>query len=353
MADTGTTDESLDFNGASLLQRIDSPVARALCETPTFARLRRVSFLGAIDYAVTARRFGHLTTRFDHSLGVAFVSIKVAERMGFSSTERQLAAVAGLLHDIGHGPLSHSLESSFTKTFGVDHHATTNAIVAGTDRRVGGDIAKVLDRYRIDQDALLGILNRRYNGPSGRLFDSPINVDTIEGIHRTAAYLRGYRLMQSPLLVANALADVLSGTDLEAATGTLDTFWMLKHEMYFAFIRSRLGVTSDYLCERYFDDNKGAFRPEDFYLNDRQLAAKFQPLFLQLRELRNVASHRFSGAVSSEEFTYSERRFFVDSSISLDGSESTLARRYLQLKRARQMTSVNFHKDEAEENLDL
>jgi uncharacterized protein len=331
MAESVVSDNSLDFDGASLVERLNLPVVHALCATSTFSRLRDIAFLGAIDYAVSpSRNRSHLATRFDHSLGVAFIAMRAAQRMGLNASEVQLATVAGLLHDVGHGPLSHSLEGSFARTFGVDHHHRTDAIVAGSDRSTGADVARVLDQHGIDQGAVLAILNGRYVGMAGRLFDSPINVDTIEGIHRAAAYLSGHHLMQSPLLVANALSDALN--NVESAASTLDSFWMLKHQIYSVFIRSRVGVLSDFVCQQYFDEHQSTFEAADFYLNDKQLAKRFKLLFVRLRSLRNSFIHNVGEGNYGRGISFQKRDFFVNEAAKLDSGPLSLAQRYRQSK---------------------
>jgi HD superfamily phosphohydrolase len=54
---------------------------------------------------------GALHTRFDHSLGVCHVAGMMAEQLGLPDDEVQLVRQAALLHDLGHGPLSHVSEN--------------------------------------------------------------------------------------------------------------------------------------------------------------------------------------------------------------------------------------------------
>jgi uncharacterized protein len=53
---------------------------------------------------------GALHTRFDHTLGVAYVAGQMAHELGLDDSERRLVRLAALLHDIGHGPFSHVSE---------------------------------------------------------------------------------------------------------------------------------------------------------------------------------------------------------------------------------------------------
>lgn len=74
---------------------------------PLFQRLRRVKQLSCVDQVFP----GAVHTRFSHSLGVMHMSRKYAEHLfPHSKNWIRLAQIAGLLHDIGHGPYSHTYD---------------------------------------------------------------------------------------------------------------------------------------------------------------------------------------------------------------------------------------------------
>ena len=91
-----------------------------IIEHPYFQRLRRIKQLGLSDYIYP----GALHTRFHHALGafhlmrkaIAVLKVKGVE---ISAEEELGASIAILLHDIGHGPFSHTLEKTLIK--GVHH----------------------------------------------------------------------------------------------------------------------------------------------------------------------------------------------------------------------------------------
>lgn len=91
-----------------------------LIEHPFFQRLRRIKQLG-LSHLVYP---GANHTRFHHALGAMHLmmkSIDVLRSKGVEITEdeRMGAIIAILLHDIGHGPFSHTLEHSLLKSV---HH---------------------------------------------------------------------------------------------------------------------------------------------------------------------------------------------------------------------------------------
>ncbi|ADC89336.1 metal dependent phosphohydrolase [Thermocrinis albus DSM 14484] len=78
-----------------------------LIDTPTFQRLRYIKQLGVTYLVFPSAQH----TRFEHSLG----TMELADRMyrGFGlkdERELQLVRLAGLLHDVGHPPFSHTTE---------------------------------------------------------------------------------------------------------------------------------------------------------------------------------------------------------------------------------------------------
>ncbi|MCF8335676.1 MAG: HD domain-containing protein [Bacteroidales bacterium] len=87
-----------------------------LIEHPFFQHLRRIKQLGLTQLVYP----GATHTRFQHSLGSLHLmqsAINTIRSKGHEITEEEARAVkiAILLHDIGHGPLSHSLESFWMK----------------------------------------------------------------------------------------------------------------------------------------------------------------------------------------------------------------------------------------------
>jgi len=90
---------------------IPSELIFYLIEHPYFQRLRRICQLGTSHFVYP----GALHTRFHHALGAMHLmntAIDVIRNKGCVVTEleKQSALVAILLHDIGHGPFSHTLE---------------------------------------------------------------------------------------------------------------------------------------------------------------------------------------------------------------------------------------------------
>lgn len=99
---------------------IPSEIVYDLIEHPYFQRLRRIKQLGLTHLVYP----GAYHSRFHHALGAMHLmmnAIDVLRNKGQEITpeEAEGVIIAILLHDIGHGPFSHALETSITKNV---HH---------------------------------------------------------------------------------------------------------------------------------------------------------------------------------------------------------------------------------------
>jgi HD superfamily phosphohydrolase len=72
-------------------------------------RLDGVSFLGIFEYALNIPHELRCT-RYDHALGVAYLTLEYCRQLRIPVPEAFIAVLAALIHDIGHGPFAHSIE---------------------------------------------------------------------------------------------------------------------------------------------------------------------------------------------------------------------------------------------------
>lgn len=115
---------------------IDDPVILAVLEHPFFQRQRRIKQLG-LTYLVYP---GAMHTRFSHMLGALNLmgrALEVLKQKGvdISDEECRGAKLAILLHDIGHGPFSHTSERVLVD---VEHEVLTEMFMERINRELNG-----------------------------------------------------------------------------------------------------------------------------------------------------------------------------------------------------------------------
>lgn len=86
-----------------------------IMQTALFKRLQSIKQLSIVNWIFP----GSEHTRYIHSLGVMYIADKIAVKLNLSIKERKIVRMAGLLHDIGHYPLSHVCESPYKKSFEI------------------------------------------------------------------------------------------------------------------------------------------------------------------------------------------------------------------------------------------
>lgn len=105
----------------------------SLIDTPEFQRLRRVRQLGLAYFAYQSAEH----SRFTHSLGALHLATRSLDRLRlkYAITDEEFAAVrvAALLHDVGHGPFSHVVES----ILGFHHEQFSIDTVLSRDTAIG------------------------------------------------------------------------------------------------------------------------------------------------------------------------------------------------------------------------
>ena len=89
---------------------------KRLIDTEVVQRLRRVRQVSLSSLVFP----GATHTRFSHSLGVMHLAGELADSLGISDSAYRTVRIAGLLHDIGHGPFSHA-SGDVAESFGRTH----------------------------------------------------------------------------------------------------------------------------------------------------------------------------------------------------------------------------------------
>jgi HD superfamily phosphohydrolase len=118
-----------------------------LIEHPLFQRLRRIRQLGLTHFVYP----GANHTRFQHAVGAMHLmglAIEVIRSKGhlISDEEARAVTVAILLHDIGHGPFSHSLEHSLIKN--TSHERISLLMMEQLNEEFKGELTMAIEIFK-------------------------------------------------------------------------------------------------------------------------------------------------------------------------------------------------------------
>jgi HD superfamily phosphohydrolase len=154
-----------------------------LINTREFQRLRRIRQLGTSFLTF----HGAEHSRFSHSLGVYEVTRKIISQFernqyeDWPKEEGLLCLCAALLHDLGHGPFSHSIE----KAFGTRHEDWSCRIVLGDT-----EVNEVLSRVSVDFPKMVaGVICKSYHKEIVvSLVSSQLDADRMDYLLRDAYF---------------------------------------------------------------------------------------------------------------------------------------------------------------------
>jgi uncharacterized protein len=148
-----------------------------IIEHPYFQRLRRIKQLGLTHYVYP----GATHTRFQHALGALYLmqqAIQVIRNKGhlISPEEAEGVMIAILLHDIGHGPFSHALETSIIE--GFNHEELSVFLMKKLNTEFEGKL-----------DLALQIFQREYHKDFlHQLVSSQLDIDRLDYLKRDSFY---------------------------------------------------------------------------------------------------------------------------------------------------------------------
>jgi uncharacterized protein len=117
-----------------------------LIEHPYFQRLRNIKQLGLTHLVYP----GALHTRFHHALGAMHlmsIALETLRNKGIEITEEEskAATIAILLHDIGHGPFSHALESCIVP--GIHHEDLSLLLMKRLNDEFNGELSLAIEIF--------------------------------------------------------------------------------------------------------------------------------------------------------------------------------------------------------------
>jgi len=199
-------------------------LALELADTPQMQRLRWIKQLGLANLVYP----GANHTRFEHSLGAYHLADGLSSHLGISKEDKVLVCAAALLHDVGHGPLSHATEVALASCLRKEHESITDLLKKG-------ELREVLDNYGLKGSDIQAAVN---GVGLGQIVSGEIDVDRMDYLIRDAHYtgvaygvIDLLRLLQKMTLKDQQL--VVEAGGVQAATSLLISRLLMHPSVYY------------------------------------------------------------------------------------------------------------------------
>lgn len=151
-----------------------------LLKTKELIRLQRIRQLGFMDFHFP----GATHTRYSHSLGVYYLIEKVVSSLNQNITNitKTSMLAAGIIHDIGHGPLSHNFE----EITNIDHETITINLLNDEST----DVYKVFKKFHpnIKKETIQILKGKHKIQWCNQLISSQIDMDKIDYLLRDSLH---------------------------------------------------------------------------------------------------------------------------------------------------------------------
>ena len=217
-----------------------------LIDTVAFQRLRRIKQLGAASLLF----HGAESSRFTHSIGVFCIARKIYKRLIESKSSfcenKFVLYGAALLHDLGHGPLSHTSEAIFKH----DHEQWSENLVTNYS-----PINSILKKYDNELPRKIGELfqsKQLFSKPLKTLISSEIDCDRLDYLLRDS-YNTGtkYGLVDLERIISG-LTFSPDGNIAIKPKGiiAIEHFLVLRNLMYRTIYNHRINEISTWILEK-------------------------------------------------------------------------------------------------------
>jgi HD superfamily phosphohydrolase len=197
-----------------------------------YQRLRRIKQLSGGHFVYPTAEH----TRFGHCIGVMYLAglsgRRLLGRLGLGDQKLQEVRIAGLLHDIGHGPFSHVFEEVLIEKRGMNHEDVTEWMILKSEL---GDLLETdgISKKRI-ADLVRGRQKTKKDAIIAGIVAGQIDSDKMDYLIRDSFYCGvNYGLVDIHRLIDSIeiSKDYQMQFDI-AARGALESFLVARYEMF-------------------------------------------------------------------------------------------------------------------------
>jgi uncharacterized protein len=225
--------------------RFPEPEVMHFIDHPWFQRLRNIKQMGLAQMVYP----GAVHTRFAHSLGACHLAGMAMDELSakgiVTDKDEYLGTrLAALLHDVGHGPFSHSLE---TVLVGLHHETLSRMIMERMNRETGGMLDTAIRVFSHSYP-------RRY---LHQLVSSQLDIDRMDYLNRDSFYtgvsegVIGYdRILQMLAVRDNELAVEEKGVH------SVEKFIIARRLMYWQVYLHKTVLGAEMLLIKIFERAK-------------------------------------------------------------------------------------------------
>lgn len=231
-----------------------------LIQTAEFQRLRRIRQLGTTYFTF----HGAEHSRFTHSLGVYEIVRRIIDEEWESDLdplERMVALCSALLHDLGHGPFSHSFE----KVFHLDHELYTKEILLGET-----EIHACLLSYHSELPLRVSqVIDKTYENPVVvSLISSQIDADRMDYLLRDA-YFSGVSYgnfdLDRILRVMQKREDRSGLAFKKSGLHAIEDYLMSRYQMYIQIYFHPVTRSAEVILSKIFQRAKYLYQDEGYH----------------------------------------------------------------------------------------
>jgi len=246
----------------------------------SFQRLRNISFLGCADYITRINGKSIKHNRYHHCIGVGIIADYSMRYIKEFSENYNTIIFSALMHDIGHFPLSHTLESTIRNTFDIDHHSMTLDIIFG-QRDKYSEIQDIISKYKINKLLLRKIMSGDLEIPL--ISSKKMNIDTFDAIPRSYQYFNNSKSVMDPY----HLVDCFFSKNNQKSRMVLANFWNSKGDVYRSLLQSIDILASEILSREIFILHSQRFEESHLRLTDKKFLSIYPEIGILYNNVKN------------------------------------------------------------------